>query len=367
MSVPILSCPCGLRMKARGAIPGRVGRCPKCGRTLTVPDLPAPGAGRIEGDAGAGSAPRGYGLNPTSRPAVAAPAAGWAGSKPARRRPVEPSLAPEDAPESGPGWRADLLFPLRGAEGVITVAILGLAAWGAATLTPELGLTFVADSARSGATLMGMLVAMIAGLPGMLVGFLAVVYALQYLGRVLVSAAMGESKPPRPPDRNFDGLFEGLAPWPIWLACGASVGLAPLAAYLGSRGGGDSSKVMIVLLAALGLPYAWMALLMTFLDDGGFPRPVAVVGALVRYRRSFLAPCGLALVLGVVVAGAFVAVLALREEHFWIYVPLMLACWTLAAWAGVVAMRGLGVFYHRHASSLRWHRQEPWWGVTPGG
>ena len=40
----------------------------------------------------------------------------------------------------------------------------------------------------------------------------------------------------------------------------------------------------------------------------------------------------------------------------------MLPCWMLALWASIVAMRVLGVFYHHHASILRWHREKPWWG-----
>src|SRR5437868_1120076 len=35
MSVPVLVCECGLRLRAPGASAGRVGRCPKCGATLT--------------------------------------------------------------------------------------------------------------------------------------------------------------------------------------------------------------------------------------------------------------------------------------------------------------------------------------------
>src|SRR5271166_4504202 len=37
MPVQILTCECGMRLKAPGAKPGRVGRCPRCGSRLQVP------------------------------------------------------------------------------------------------------------------------------------------------------------------------------------------------------------------------------------------------------------------------------------------------------------------------------------------
>src|SRR5438270_1953351 len=47
--VTTLSCPCGMTLKAAGARPGRVGKCPRCGGLLKVPDdfvapSPAPAA-----------------------------------------------------------------------------------------------------------------------------------------------------------------------------------------------------------------------------------------------------------------------------------------------------------------------------------
>ena len=280
---------------------------------------------------------------------------------------VEPSKVPEVSRDVEPWWRPDVLFPLRGAEGLILVVMLGLATWGVATLLPELCLQFVADAAFFGATLMGVLVSIIVSLPGLAVGLFVVIYSLQYLGRVLVSGAMGEVVPPRPPDRNFDGLFNGLGPWLIWLACGASLGLGPTAAYLLSRTWDEPVRpVVLLLLMGFGLPYALMALLMTFLRDGGFPSPFRVVGALIRFHVGFLAICAVEIGCGLVVVGAFAVVLWLRNQQFWLYLPLMLPCWMLAHWAGIVAMRVLGVFYHGHASILRWHRKKPWWDMTVG-
>jgi hypothetical protein len=366
MSVLILSCPCGLRMKAKGATPGRVGRCPKCGQALTVPEPPVT---RVEpqAEAEAGPVAGGYGLNPTFQPAVDRPTARRASGKKSKRQAVEPSRVPELAREVEPWWRPDVFFPGRGAEGLMIVAMMGPASWIVATLVPELCLGFIADANQLSASFMGWLVSLIVALPALALGLFTVAYVLQYLGRVLVSGAMGDPRPPRPPDRNHDGLLNGLAPWVIWLACGASLGLGPAVAYYSSRTWDEPANLAIILaLAAVGLPYALMSLMMTFLHDGGFPRPVGVVGAILRFPVQFLANGAVIGGLVLVVVGAFAGVFWLRDGQFWIYVPLMLPCWMLALWAAIVGMRILGVFYHHHASILRWHREKPWWATNWG-
>src|SRR5271165_5047528 len=59
MGITILICTCGKRVKAPGARPGRVGRCPACGSVLEVSEGSAvPRSGSI---AGAGGIPVGSG------------------------------------------------------------------------------------------------------------------------------------------------------------------------------------------------------------------------------------------------------------------------------------------------------------------
>ena len=309
----------------------------------------------------------GYGVKPAFHPAVAAPAEGRPARKGAKRRAVEPAKGLEVPVEVEPWWRPALLFPLRGAEGLMMVAMMGLACWVVATLVPELCLGFVADASRFSATFMGYLVSLIVALPGLALGVFAVAYTLQYLGRVLISAGLGEVKTPRPPDRNFDRLTDGLAPWLVWLACGAPLGLGPLAVYLSSRSlEQPANPAIATILAVVGLPYALMALMRTFLHDGGFPNPMALIGVLVRFGFRFLAPCSVVFGLGLAVVLAFTGVFKLREDYFWTFLPLMLGCWMLAVWAAIVGMRVLGVFYHHHAGELRWLREKPWWAVNLG-
>src|SRR5207302_1230743 len=112
------------------------------------------------------------------------------------------------------------------------------------------------------------LVALISALPAAFLVLPAIFYTLQYLGRVLVSSAMGENCPPRTPDRNFEGFFSGLSPWFLWLLNGLGVGLLPLALYwvtLGQVGPGNA--VIAVGLVCFGWSYAQMALMVNFLHD----------------------------------------------------------------------------------------------------
>ena len=63
-----------------------------------------------------------------------------------------------------------------------------------------------------GTPTLGKLLGLITILPVAFLLPFAIFYWLQYLGRVVVSSGMGETIPPRTPDRNFEGFFSGLEP-----------------------------------------------------------------------------------------------------------------------------------------------------------
>src|SRR5262245_51057364 len=120
MTVPTLVCDCGMRMKAPGAVPGRVGRCPRCGGRLRVPDeWPCDGPKQAGGDEPVGG---GYDLAPEAETTVHV--LPRTKPKPARRQretPVAPQrrgamadglLPVLEQPERG--WLASFLYPLRG-------------------------------------------------------------------------------------------------------------------------------------------------------------------------------------------------------------------------------------------------------------
>jgi hypothetical protein len=243
------------------------------------------------------------------------------------------------------------------------VASIGAALWLLATLVPEYCLAILADAEMLGTPSMGLLVAVISGLPSAIMTPFVLIYWVQYLARVLVASADGEGRPPRPSDRNFEGLFSGLSPWVLWLGLGLGPGLLPLGAYWAAAGGGD--PWIAAGLGLTGLPYVLMALAMGFLhDDALAAKPWAVLGTLARLSPSFV---GLSLTIAATLGlapAAFAGAFALREDHFRLYVLASLACWLLTVWTSIVAMRALGSYFGLRKGLLKWRRKRNRWGVN---
>jgi hypothetical protein len=321
---------------------------------------PAPATAPVPAQAvatGPSEAPRGVDDNAEVHPAAAP--LGWVAKDDASAR---------DEPRGpDPWWPPRLLYPLRGAESLIVVAVLGGIGWVMGTLVPEYCLGVDADARLLGSPSMGYLVILISALPVMIMTPLALIYALQYLARILVAASESEPLPPRPPDRNADGLLNGMGSWLLWLVLGVAVGQLPLAVYSLAAASRDQpwNPILAAALAASGIPYALMALMMTFLhDDALAARPGAVLGTIARLGPSFL---GLSLTivalfgLGV---GAALAMLALRSLAFWVYVPASLSCWLLAVWLAIVAMHTLGAYYAARMKPFKWRRKRLRWGAS---
>ncbi len=249
-----------------------------------------------------------------------------------------------------------LLYPSRGAEGLVMVAAIGGAAWVMGTLAPEYGLAILADGERMGVPSLGRLIALISALPVMILSPLVIVYGLQYLSRVLVASSDGERLPPRPPDRNVDGLMDGVGAWIRWLVLGVGVGLLPLAVYRTAIPAGASwNPALAAALGLAGLPYILMAFLMAFLhDDDLAARPWAVLAAIAKFGPSFLGLCLTVAGLFAVVGIGFAVVMALRERAFWAYIPMSLSCWMLAMWISMVAMHTLGSYHALRKGCLDW-------------
>ena len=372
MTVPVLTCECGLRVKAPGATPGASAaaraaversKCPTVRRERRKP--------KNQREAGG---PGGYHLEPVSEASLLVPSRSRASPDlPSRgtfveRKSARPMadgfLAPLEQPETN--WFASILYPLRGAEGLGMIAATSGLLWLFTILIPEYCLTLMGDAASMGAPTIGYLIALISSLPVVILLPLAILYWLQYLGRTLVSSAMGETIPPRSPDRNFNGFFNGISPWLIWLVLGVSVGMLPLLCYLGSR----NSPTDINSLAALGLfmagiPYIALALMLAFLHDhplAATPWHVAI--AIFRLKGSFILLSIFIAGLLAVIAGAFGVALFLRPHHYRVYLHVALLSWVVAQWMSVVLMRVLGIYYFQRRTSLRWHRESPRWGIT---
>jgi hypothetical protein len=273
-------------------------------------------------------------------------------------------LPVQEEPETA--WLSSFLYPMRGAESLAVIASIGVIAWIFFVLVPEYCLQAMTDTTSMGASLLGLLFVWIAILPILFLGPLVLAYWLQYLGRVLVSTAMGECAPPRTPDRNFNGFFSGLSPWFIWLALGVGVGLGPASWWTFSRGPleGNIPWPSLVLVVA-GLPYILAALMLSFLhDDALAAMPWGVLGGLFRLGVSFLVLSGLiAVVLGLV-AGCLALTLWVRAHVFWPYLLIALFWWIIFLWVQMAVMRLLGVFHFHRKDSLHRNRAHPRWGVT---
>jgi hypothetical protein len=273
-------------------------------------------------------------------------------------------LQPLCNPETG--FLASILYPLRGAESLAIVAAMCIFFWIFTVLIPEYCLGVWNDASNLGTPSMGILVILISALPAFLLLPLILIYTLQYLGRVLVSSAKGETVPPRLPDRNFDGLLQGLSPWCVWMVFGIALGPLPLLLYaLWADPTNPSRYLYLSSLFLLGLPYIQVALIMSFLHD----RPLAalapsVITTLLCHARSFL-PTHLK-TWPVVGLPALVIVLtfALREGYFGVYLLMALACWGFVIWCSIVMMRILGLYYFHHKDSLNWNHSSPRWGIT---
>ncbi len=365
-------CACGLRLKAPGATPGRVGRCPRCGGQIRVPQEPMtkPAAEIDPWEV----PPTAYQIEPVAEPSAMAnrPSRAGAAALPrarATKRPQVTTLAdgplpPLKAPETNPF--TSILYPLRGAECLGVIAATSAVFWFFTILVPEYCLSLMGDADSMGVPSIGHLIALVSVLPFVILAPFVVLYWLQYLGRILVSSAMGETRPPRSPDRNFDGFFTGTSPWFIWLILGVGVGLAPLAYYLRSLGSwGEISMAATSVLFVLGLPYMTIALMLAFLhDDFLAPLPWNVVVAGVRLGIAGVLLCLFVASAVAIAVGLFTAARLLHAHHVAFYILCTLITWVIFQWTSVVAIRAMGTCYYHHRKTLKWHHERPRWGVA---
>jgi hypothetical protein len=137
------------------------------------------------------------------------------------------------------------------------------------------------------------------------------------------------------------------------------VGGFPAVVYWISCGDIDPFDVVVFAgLLAVGAAYAQMALLASILhDDPRGANPVTVVRGIVRVGWGYVRPClvsGFAAALGML---AFKGLLAIAQPT--LAAVALWAFWVVALYLAMVALRVLGLFYHRHARSLGWFRDRP--------
>jgi hypothetical protein len=254
--------------------------------------------------------------------------------------------------------RDSLLYPFWGETGIALLLLMPPVFWVASI--PIFGVVgALLTEGLSPSTRFGL-----AFLTPIAAGFAMVLaFTLLYLGRVLVASALGEIRHPRWPAWDLQEIFRGALRWFWALVVGAAIGLIPATAYWISCGDLDPLDVMVLVeLLALGAVYAQMALLASILhDDPLGANPVTVIWGIRKIGWSYLRPClvsGVALALGI---AALAGALAITQ-------PLLAAValwgfWVLVLYLAMVALRVLGLCYHRRSRQLGWFRDRPRWGA----
>jgi hypothetical protein len=354
MPVTIVVCVCGKRLRASGLVPGRVGRCPACGAEFQVPE-PTAAAAASPGPAAEEILPPRAPVGSSS--AFVAAVGRDSGLASERSKPQRDGLIRLPR-ELETRLRDSLLYPLWGGTGVTLLLLMPLPLWlislptfSLIALLLEEGLS---PSARFGLAFLSPVLALFA---------LVLSYTLLYLGRVLVASALGEIHHPRWPSWDLNEMWRGVFRWFWALLVGVAIGVIPAVAYWISCGDLDLFDIIILVeLLALGAVYAQMALLASILhDDPLGANPVTVIRGIVRMGWSYARTClvsAVALALAIV---AFAGVLAIKN-------PLLAALalwgfWVLVLYLAMVALRVLGLCYHRRSRALGWFRDRPRWGV----
>lgn len=334
----ILVCRCGKRIRAPGAVPGRVGRCPNCGEALRVPEAPPVPAIEIR----------------------TAPAKATTQPKPKRRKrkPVGlidrleawDGLVPK--PSTSRSARSvfrNLLYPLWDANGLAFLAIFPILWWLISLPTFEY-LSMLAQNQPAVAPIR----ALIPSLTGLII---VLGYTLAFLNQVFLASAQGEVRHPRWPDLDLWELVRGVLRWAWALLAGFLVGGLP-ALWLWGRVNEPKLSDWAIFggLWALGALYAQVALVASLLfDDIMAINPLTVGRAVWVSKFGFLRPLALAVVLLFFTDWLLGLVLRIEEAH--LAIGSWLLFWCVAFYGALVAMRVLGTEYHRHARALGWFRE----------
>jgi hypothetical protein len=357
--IPILVCGCGKRLRAPGAKPGRMGRCPSCGGTMRVPE-PSSTSRRTEPSRDRSN---GSEVDPTEWPTTSVTA-------PSRKKKKRRRSGTESGHETAiwDGFvkaptqlettiQESLLYPLWGAQGVVLLTFFPPVLWLISLVVIAIG------SVITGPTLIATLPRLLVLLPfaaalGAVLGFV-----LLYLGKVLAATAVGEIHPPRWPELDLSSVVFGMGRW-LWAGfAGGVIGGIPAVLYWIKCGDVDVfDAVVIAELLAVGAVYALMALLAAILHEELWAaNPISVLKAIRRVGWSYAQPCLLS-------GFACVPAITVLMAAFKVSNPLLSAFllwffWVLTLYEAMVVFRVFGLFYHRHARVLGWFRGRTRWGV----
>ena len=350
MSEASIVCTCGMTLKAAGARPGRVGKCPKCGALLRVADAVVP--------------PKPVEQPPPPFEEIAPPDA-YVGSRSSKasaaRRKTQLTAAdvnhgPLRPPRKLETWfHQSLAYPLWAWS---SVAILVFMPPLLALVSSPLPFLFGIMTGGSPFTIAGLVMFLPMGLGGLFVWG----YLLVYMTNVLTSSSLGDPLPPRTPNFQSDDVFRLLFRWFCALFAGLIVGFVPAVAYWIDCGELDwSDGIILFSLFVLGIAYAQMALLAALLhDDPWAANPITVLRALHRVGSDYASIGILAAAWVLLIAGLFT--LVLKVKHPLAHLCLMWLFWVIFLYSALVLLRCQGLFSRRHNVVLNWFPDRPMWG-----
>jgi hypothetical protein len=344
MSSTMLVCSCGMTLKAAGARPGRVGKCPRCGALLTVPEGPVAA---------------GYGVDPEAavRPSFhSSPTLETSAPLRIKRTKLSADHGPV-APPKGleKRFRESLGYPLWSWSSVAILAFLPpiLSAVSAPLTVLHRVLTGGTPFSVAGLVLM---------IPFTIGGIFVWGYFLVFLSHVLTSSAFGERLPPRSPTFSDDDVFRVLGRWFWATLAGFAIGFVPAVAYWIQCGEIDwMDRLMLINLIAIGMAYAQMAVLAALLhDDPLASNPITVIGAIVRVGWDYAAISLLGGGFAIAMGGLLLLFLEASGSMF--SVVLIWLFWLIFVYGAMFVLRCQGLFCYRHKVVLAWFRDRPTWG-----
>ena len=372
--VTILVCDCGKRLRAPGARPGRVGKCPSCGGTLRFPDESAPPPAPIAND----PPPRPKSAKPKRSSAAIPVGAAGPGEDETRnpgrggaidhQRRAEVLDAARQVGRGGIlrlprksqfGLKDALLYPIWDFAGLTWIVLLPL----------MLGPPFLAVFYLIPIVLRGGNMAVMGpvAFPMIVVFAFGMGYLGQVFAEVLSDSSAGIVHHPRRPAIEFGALVVSLFRWVCGLAIGLSLGAVPAIRYWRTaeeHGLGD--RLVAAALVGLGLIYGLMSVASLLLHGDLLAlNPWMVVKAVFHAGFQYWQTVALAIVF-VILGTLGMEMVDRASGSFWI-VPATWLAWAVIVYGGLVVCRSLGMVCHARRNQIGWFPHRERWGVSTDG
>lgn len=382
--VTVLVCDCGKRLRAPGARPGRVGRCPACGGTLRFPGDPAPVASAPKPmmPVRPGELPRE--IKPKKPKKSVAPIV--VGSVPRDIPAANEDVLPERAKPLDVDSRGDLLDRARqvGRGGIFKLprkSKFGLRDsllypfWDLAAITWILIMPF--GLAMPYLIVFYMIPVVLQGgvwsimLPIVFPMIVVLGVALGYLGlifsEVLAESSANEVHHPRWPEIDFGAIVGSLFRWSCGLVIGLGLGAIPAMQFwkrAEEHGLGD--RVIASGLVACGLLYGLMSLASLILHGDLLAlNPVMIIKAIFRGGFPYLQTVWLAIC--VVMVSTVALEMINRAYGEFLMLPAAWLAWAWIVYGGTVVSRSLGMTLHTRRKQIGWFPDRERWGASMDG